>query len=88
MTHYLSRHPAELQGAKVKSETLWNQWFTVKSVNGINGTLQNNEATTEQIEPANCVKENDGVNRVNEAKGKQPIKSLDERNSRELNKWP
>ena len=33
---YLSRHPTELKGTAVKAEKLWNDWFTVNTITGIN----------------------------------------------------
>ena len=47
---FLSRHPTKLQGASVKAETLWNEWFTVNSVISLNDVLDNNGATSEQGE--------------------------------------
>ena len=39
MADYLSRHPSELEGASIKAETLWNEWFTVNSVISLNNVL-------------------------------------------------
>ena len=39
MAHYLSRHPAELQGASLKAEALWNERFTVNSVISLKDVL-------------------------------------------------
>ena len=84
---YLSRHPTELQGAAVKAETLWNEWFTVNSVISLNDVLVNKEATStatsEQRKPARSVNKSNTVNRINAAKSSQPIRTRDKRSSRD-----
>ena len=52
MADYLSIHPSELEGATIKAETLWNEWFTVNSVISLNNVLENGELTSEQAEVA------------------------------------
>ena len=87
MADYLSRHhPSELEGASIKAQTLWNEWFTVNSVISLNNVLENGEMTNEQAEAAKCVKENKSINRVAKANLKQPIRTRDERNSRDESK--
>ena len=41
MADCLSRHPSELEGASISAETLWNEWFTVNSLNTLNNVLEN-----------------------------------------------
>ena len=48
MADYLHRHPSELQGASLKSEALWNEWFTVNSVISLKDVLEEDEATNKQ----------------------------------------
>ena len=36
---YLSRHPSPIEGASVKADELWNNWFTVNHVNNVNSIL-------------------------------------------------
>ena len=74
MSDYLSRQPSELQGASVKAETLWNEWFTVNSVISLNNVLDNNGVTSEQGESVKCEKKNHSVNRINVANEKVPNK--------------
>ena len=76
MADYLWRHPTELQGSSVKAETLWNEWFTVNSV----------IASSVKSRPAESANEANTVNRINQAKRRQPIKMQDERKSRETSK--
>ena len=83
MADYLSRHPTELQGSSVKAETLWNEWFTVNSVISLNDVLDNSEASSVKSRPAESANVSNTVNRINQAKRRQPIKMQDERNSRE-----
>ena len=77
MADYLSRHPTELQGAVIKAETLWNEWFTVNSVISLHDVLVNKEATSaatsEQRKPARSESESNTVNRINAAKANQPL---------------
>ena len=86
MADYLSRHPTELQGSSVKAETLWNEWFTVNSVISLNDVLDNSEASSVKGSQAESVKAANTVNRINQAKRRKPIKTQDERNSRETSK--
>ena len=90
MADYLSRHPTELQGAAIKAETLWNEWFTVSSVNSLIDVLVNKQttsaATSEQRKPARSVKESNTVNRINAAKPNQPMRTRDTLNSRDSSK--
>ena len=67
MADYLSRHHTELEGASIKAETLWNEWFTVNSVISLNNVLENNDST-EQVESVKCANENNTVNRINQRK--------------------
>ena len=59
MADYLSRHPTELQGAAVKAETLWNEWFTVNSVNSQNDVLVNREVNNGEdvLKKRHCVRQ-------------------------------
>ena len=41
---YLSRHPSEIKGNKVKAEKSWNDWLTVNTITKINAISQ--EETT------------------------------------------
>ena len=86
MADYLSRHPSELEGASIKTETLWNEWFTVNSVISINNVLENGELTSEQAEAAKRENESNSINRVAKANWKQPVRTRDERNSRDKSK--
>ena len=86
MADYLLRHPTEIQGSSVKAETLWNEWFTVNSVISLNDVLDNSEASSVKSRPAESTTEANTVNCINQAKGRQPVKTQDERNSRETSK--
>ena len=86
MADYLPRHPTELQGASIKAETLWNEWFTVNSINSLNDVLKNKQATSERSNPDKSESENNCVNRINQARTKQPIRAQDKCNSRETSK--
>ena len=90
MADYLSRHLTELQGAAIKAETLWNEWFTVNSVIILNDVSVNKEATSaatsKQRKPARSVNESNTVNRKNAAKSNQPIRTRYKRNSRDSSK--
>ena len=86
MADYLSRPPIELQGASVKAETLWNEWFTVKSVISLNNVLDNNGVTSELGESVKRATENHSLNCINVASEKGPIRMRDARNSRETSK--
>ena len=86
MADYLSIHPTELQRSSVKAETLWNEWFTVNSVISLNDVLDNGEASSVKSRPAESANEANTVNRIIQAKRRQPIKMQDERNSQETSK--
>ena len=86
MADYLSRHPSELEGATIKAETLWNEWFTVNSVISLNNVLENGELTSEQAEVAKRENESNSINRVEKANLKQPIRTREERISRDKSK--
>ena len=86
MADYLSRHPSELEGATIKAETLWNEWFTVNSVISLNNVLENGELTSEQAEVAKRENESNSINRVAKANLKQPIRTREERISRDKSK--
>ena len=86
MAGYLSRHPTDLQEASIKAETLWNEWFTVISINSLNDVLENKQATSERSNPEKSASENNRVNRINQVRTKQPIRMQDKRNSREASK--
>ena len=86
MSDNLSRHPTALQGATVKAESLWNEWFTVDSVISLNNVLDINGARGEQSEIVNCAAEKHTVNRINLASEREPIRTRDARNSREPSK--
>ena len=70
----------------MKTETLWNEWFTVNSVISLNDVLDNSEASSVKSRPAESANEANTVNRINQSKRRQPIKMQDERNSRETSK--
>ena len=84
MADYLSRHPSEMQGATVKAETLWNEWFTVNSVISLNDVLEANATTSENR--ANDESERNSIYRVIDAKNSQPIRKQDERDLRQQSK--
>ena len=86
MADYLSRHPTELQGSSMKTETLWNDWSTVISVISLNDVLDNSEASSVKSRSTESANEANAVNRINQANRRQPIKMQDERNSRETSK--
>ena len=86
LADYLSRHPTDLQGSSVKAETLWNEWFTVNIVISLNDVLDNSEASSVKNRPAESAHEANTVDRINQAKRRQPTKMQDERNSRETSK--
>ena len=86
MAEYWSRHPSELQEAVLNAETLWIEWFTVNSVISLNDVGEKNEASSEQSKPAECVNESFTVNRIKEAKQREPIKARDGLNSRGTSK--
>ena len=50
---YLSRHPSKKKGNAVKSEKLWNDWFTVNTISKI-GAIPENETT--QLETPKSMK--------------------------------
>ena len=77
MADYLSRHPAELQGASVKAETLWNEWFSVYSVIRLNDVSDNNGTTNNQGEFVKRTTGNNTVNRIILANEKEPIRKQD-----------
>ena len=86
MADYPSRHPSELEGATIKAETLWNEWFIVNSVISLNNVLENGELTSEQAEVAKRENESNSINRVAKANLKQPIRTREERISRDKSK--
>ena len=92
MVDYLSRHPTEWQGASLKAESLWNEWFTVNSVSGLKDVLEDGEVSSEASQASKAkqikreVKERNSVNRVSEAKSRGPIKSEEARNPQDLSK--
>ena len=84
MADYLSRHPSEMQGATVKAETLWNEWFTVNSVSSLNDVLEANATTSENR--AMDESERNSIYRLIDAKNSQPFRKQDERDLREQSK--
>ena len=86
IAYYLSRHPSNLEGASVKAEMLWNEWFTVNSVNSLFDVLDSSAKVSGRSEAAEMNDEKASVNHVNEAKSKQPIKSQEQRKPRETSK--
>ena len=92
MADYLSRHPTELEGASLKAESLWIEWFTVNSVISLKDVLEDGEVSSEASKASKAkqikreVKERNSVNRVSEAKSRGPIKSREARNSRDSSK--
>ena len=84
MADYLSRHPSEMQGATVKAETLWNEWFTVNSVISLNDVLEANATFSENR--ANDESEWNSIYRVIDAKNSQPIRKQDKRDLRQQSK--
>ena len=81
MADYLSRHPTELQGASLKVEALWNEWFTVNSVIRVKDVLEDG---TQESRPSESKRYS--VNRKNQIKARKPIRERDERNSLEPSK--
>ena len=86
MADYVSRHPTELCGSSIKAEILWNEWLTVNSVISLNDVLDGSDVSSEKGKPAENANEGIGVNRINQASRRQPIKLQNEPNSRESNK--
>ena len=84
---YFPRPPTEVEGASVKAENLWNEWFTVYSAINLNNVLGNNEATGKQVKSLKrAIEACHTINRLNEAREKQPIRKREERYSRETSK--
>ena len=81
MADYLSRHPTELEGASLKAEALWNEWFTVNSVISLKDVLEDETQASGQSE-----NERMSINRINQIKTREPIRKQDKRNSRESSK--
>ena len=81
MADYLSRHPTELEGASLKAEALWNEWFTVNSVISLKDVLEDETQASGQSES-----ERMSINRINQTKKREPIRKQDKRNSREPSK--
>ena len=86
MADYLSRHPSDLKGASMEAEMIWNEWFTVNSVNSLNDVLDSSAKASRGSEAAEMNDEKTSMNQVNEGKKKPPIKSQEQRNSRETSK--
>ena len=78
---YLSRHPTDSEGASLKAEALWNEWFTVNSVFSLKDVLDDETQASGQSES-----ERMSVNRINQTKAREPIRKQNKRNSRELSK--
>ena len=74
---YLSRHPTELKGASIKAETLWNEWFTVNSINSLNDVLENKEATSDRSNPEKSASQTNCVNSIKQVRRKQPSRMQD-----------
>ena len=81
MADYLSRHPTELEGASLKAEALWNEWFTVNSVISLKDVLEDETQASGQSES-----ERMSLNRINQTRTREPIRKQDKRNSRESSK--
>ena len=73
-----------MQGAMVKAETLWTEWFTVNSVISLKDVLEANATTSENR--ANDESERNSIHRVIDAKNSQPIRKQDKRDLREQSK--
>ena len=71
MADVLSRHPSNIDGAIIKAEMLWNEWFTVNSVNSLTDILES--STSERSKAAEMNDEKTSINHVNEAKTKRPF---------------
>ena len=71
MADCLSRHPSNLEGASIKAEMLWNEWFTVNSVNRLIDGLDS--SVSGRSKAAEMNDEKTSINHVNEAKTKRPI---------------
>ena len=84
MADYLSRHPSNLDGASIKAEMLWNEWFTVNSVNSLIDVLDS--SASERSKAAEMNDEKTSIYHVNEAKTKRPIEMQEQRNSWETSK--
>ena len=89
MADHLSRHPTELQGASLKAESLWSEWFTVNCVISLKDVLEDGEVSGKSSQASKAkqikreAKERNTVNRVSEAKSRGPIKMQEARNSRD-----
>ena len=81
MADYLSRHPPDLEGASLKSEALWKEWFTVNSVISLKDVLEDETQASGQSES-----ERRSVNRINQTKAREPNRKQDKRNSQEPSK--
>ena len=81
MAGFLSRNPSELQGASLKSETLWNDQFTVNSVICLKDVLEDGKATSKA-----SASERNTVNRIIRTNPGQLIRKRDERNPRDASK--
>ena len=84
MADYLSRHPSNLEGASIKAEMLWNEWFTVNSVNSLIDVLDSSVSGRSQAAEMND--EKTSINHVIEEKTNRPIKLQEQRNPRETSK--
>ena len=84
MADYLSRHPSNLEGASIKGEMLWNEWFTVNSVKRLIDGLDS--SVRGRSKAAGMNDEKTSINHVNEAKTKRPINLQEQRNPRETSK--
>ena len=84
MADYLSRHPSNLEGASIKADMLWNEWFTVNSVNSLIDVLDSSVSGRSQAAEMND--EKTSINHVIEEKTNRPIKLQEQRNPRETSK--
>ena len=84
MAEYLSRHPRNLEGASIKAEMLWNEWFAANSVNSLPDVLDSSVSGRSKAAEMNGEKAS--INHVNEVKTKRSIKLQEQRNPRETSK--
>ena len=66
MADYLSRHTSELEGASIKADMQWNEWFTVNSVNSLNNVSDGSVKVSGRNMAAERNNEKTSLNQVNE----------------------
>ena len=61
---YLSRHPSEMKRNVVKSEKLWNDWFTVNTISKTDAISENETSPLEMPKSMKLPRAPDSVLRV------------------------